>query len=57
MEAITAELQAWVKARLAAFKARVAIRFVKETPPGNANGEILKKDLTGLFEERVRMTA
>lgn len=53
MEATEAELQAWVKARLAIFKMPVAIRFVKETLPRNANGEILKKDLKGLFEHRV----
>ena len=53
MEATEAELQAWVKARLAIFKTPVAIRFVKETLPSNANGKILKKDLKVLFEVRV----
>ncbi|OYY70591.1 class I adenylate-forming enzyme family protein [Sphingomonas sp. 28-63-12] len=53
MEATEAELQAWVKARLAIFKTPVAIRFVKETLPRNANGKILKKDLKVLFEDRV----
>lgn len=47
-----AELQAWVRARLAAFKVPVAIRFVAETLPRNANGKILKRDLKGLFEDR-----
>ncbi|MEZ0242029.1 MAG: class I adenylate-forming enzyme family protein, partial [Sphingomonas sp.] len=48
-EATEAELQDWVKARLAGFKVPVAVRFVKETLPRNANGKILKKDLKGLF--------
>ncbi|HEX7694975.1 MAG TPA: class I adenylate-forming enzyme family protein [Sphingomonas sp.] len=51
--ATEAELQAWVRERLAAFKVPVAIRFVHETLPRNANGKILKKDLKGLFEDRV----
>ena len=46
------ELQAWVRERLAAFKAPVAVRFVHETLPRNANGKIMKKDLNGLFEDR-----
>ena len=53
MAASEAELQAWVRARLAAFKTPVAIRFVEETLPRNANGKILKKDLKVLFEDRV----
>ena len=53
MEASEAELQAWVKARLAIFKTPVAIRFVHDTLPRNANGKILKKDLKVLFEDRV----
>ena len=57
MEATEAELQAWVKARLAIFKTPVAIRFVKETLPRNANGKILKKDLKVLFEDRVGVAA
>jgi acyl-CoA synthetase (AMP-forming)/AMP-acid ligase II len=44
-----AELQAWVRARLAAFKVPVAIRFVEATLPRNANGKILKRDLRVLF--------
>ncbi|HEX8555477.1 MAG TPA: AMP-binding protein [Sphingomonas sp.] len=44
-----AELQAWVKERLAAFKMPVAIRFVAETLPRNGNGKIMKKDLRALF--------
>lgn len=46
-----AELQAWVRERLAGFKVPVAIRFVKDTLPRNANGKILKKDLKALFAE------
>ncbi len=44
-----AELQAWVRERLAAFKVPVRIVFCTETLPRNANGKILKKDLAGLF--------
>ncbi len=47
-----AELQAWVRVRLAAFKTPVAIRFVADTLPRNANGKILKKDLKTLFDDR-----
>jgi acyl-CoA synthetase (AMP-forming)/AMP-acid ligase II len=47
-----AELQAWVRQHLAAFKVPVAIRFVPETLPRNANGKILKRDLKTLFEDR-----
>jgi acyl-CoA synthetase (AMP-forming)/AMP-acid ligase II len=50
--ATEAELQDWVRARLAAFKVPVAIRFVAETLPRNANGKILKKDLKALFADR-----
>ena len=57
MTASEAELQAWVKARLAIFKTPVAIRFVEETLPRNANGKILKKDLKVLFEDRVGVAA
>ena len=52
-----AELQGWVRARLAAFKTPVAIRFVEETLPRNANGKILKKDLQPLFGDRVQAMA
>ena len=48
-----AELQAWVRERLAAFKVPVAIRFVADTLPRNANGKILKRELRSLFEDRV----
>jgi long-chain acyl-CoA synthetase len=48
-----AELQAWVRRHLAAFKTPVAVRFVRETLPRNANGKILKKDLQALFEDHV----
>ncbi len=51
--ATEAELQAWVRARLAAFKVPVAVRFVPETLPRNANGKILKRDLKTLFEDPV----
>ena len=56
-QATEAELQAWVKARLAVFKTPVAIRFVHDTLPRNANGKILKKDLKVLFEDRVGAAA
>ncbi|MDP3675068.1 MAG: class I adenylate-forming enzyme family protein [Novosphingobium sp.] len=46
-----AELQDWVRARLAAFKVPVRIVFMAETLPRNANGKILKKELGALFEE------
>ena len=44
-----AELQAFVRERLAGFKVPVAIRFLPEPLPRNANGKILKKDLKALF--------
>ncbi|MEH3048031.1 class I adenylate-forming enzyme family protein [Sphingomonas adhaesiva] len=51
--ATEAELQAWVRERLAAFKVPVAIRFSSEMLPRNANGKILKRDLKALFEDRI----
>ena len=57
MTATEAELQAWVRERLAIFKTPVAVRFVAETLPRNANGKILKKDLKALFEDRVGVAA
>ncbi len=45
-----AELQAWVRERLANFKVPVRIVFCEETLPRNANGKIVKRDLKGLFE-------
>ena len=45
-----AELQAFVRTRIAAFKVPVRILFLDETLPRNANGKILKKDLRALFE-------
>ena len=50
--ATEAELQDWVRARLAAFKVPVRIVFMAETLPRNANGKILKKELGALFEEK-----
>ena len=46
-----AELQDWVRTRIAAFKVPVRIVFMAETLPRNANGKILKKELRPLFEE------
>ncbi len=46
-----AELQDWIRARLAAFKVPVAVRFVDGTLPRNANGKILKKELRALFAD------
>ena len=40
----------WVRERLAAFKAPVAMRFVHETLPRNANGKILKPEVKKMFE-------
>ena len=44
-----AELQSWVRERLAAFKVPVKIIFSAETLPRNANGKIMKRDLKSLF--------
>ncbi|MGF1454990.1 MAG: class I adenylate-forming enzyme family protein [Alphaproteobacteria bacterium] len=44
-----ADLQAWVRDRLAAFKIPVSIRIQEDGLPRNANGKILKKDLKALF--------
>lgn len=52
-QASEAELQDWVRARLAAFKVPVAIRFVPEVLPRNANGKILKSELTAMFADRI----
>ena len=52
VEASEAELQEWVRHRLAAFKVPVRIEFMAETLPRNANGKILKTELRHLFEER-----
>lgn len=49
MSASEAELQAFVRERIAAFKVPVAIRFSTETLPRNANGKILKTELKALF--------
>lgn len=44
-----AELQGWVRQRLAGFKVPVRIVFCDAPLPRNANGKILKKQLVGLF--------
>lgn len=51
-QATEEELQNWVRDRLAAYKVPVAVRFVAETLPRNANGKILKKELGALFADR-----
>ena len=51
VHASEAELQDWVRQRLAAFKVPVKIKFMAETLPRNANGKILKTELRHLFEE------
>ena len=51
VSATEAELQDWVRQRLAAFKVPVKIKFMAETLPRNANGKILKTELRHLFEE------
>jgi acyl-CoA synthetase (AMP-forming)/AMP-acid ligase II len=48
--ATEAELQDWVRARLASFKVPAYVQFRTETLPRNANGKIMKKELVGLFE-------
>ena len=50
MDASEAELQAWVRQRLAGFKVPVRIVFCAETLPRNANGKIMKRDLKALFD-------
>jgi len=47
--ATEAELQEWVRARLANFKVPVKVLFSAESLPRNANGKILKRDLKSLF--------
>ena len=48
-QASEAELQDWVAQRLAKFKVPVKIAFSAETLPRNANGKILKKELSTFF--------
>ena len=48
--ATEAELQQWVRERLANFKVPVKVLFSTESLPRNANGKILKKDLKALFQ-------
>ena len=50
VEASEAELQDWVRERLAGFKVPAEIRIVHDTLPRNANGKILKRELTALFD-------
>ncbi len=50
MEASEGELQEWVAERLAKFKVPVRIAFTPDTLPRNANGKILKKELSSFFE-------
>ncbi len=50
MEASEADLQEWVAERLAKFKVPVRIAFTPDTLPRNANGKILKKELSSFFE-------
>ena len=52
-----AELQAWVRQHLAAFKVPVAVRFSEETLPRNANGKILKRELKSFFADRLEAAA
>ena len=47
--ATEAELQALVRAHLAAFKVPVRILFSAETLPRNANGKILKPEVKKMF--------
>jgi len=49
MKATEAELQAFVRERLAGFKVPVSIIIRDEPLPRNANGKILKGELKGLF--------
>lgn len=48
-----AEIQAWVRERLAGFKVPVRVHFSPEVLPRNANGKILKKELRAFFAEPV----
>jgi acyl-CoA synthetase (AMP-forming)/AMP-acid ligase II len=51
--ATEAELQDWVRARLAGFKVPVQVRFASGVLPRNANGKILKTELRALFAGEV----
>ena len=55
--ATEAELQGWVRERLAAFKVPVAVRFSADTLPRNANGKIMKRELGVLFADRAEAGA
>jgi len=50
MQATEAELQAFVRERLAAFKVPVRVIVLADMLPRNANGKILKSNLRKLFE-------
>src|SRR3546814_14193075 len=56
LSATEPELQAWVGARLAAFKVPVAVRFAADPLPRNANGKILKQDLKALCASHYHLT-
>jgi long-chain acyl-CoA synthetase len=49
MDATEADLQQWVRDRLAGFKVPTAVAFVDSPLPRNANGKILKRELKALF--------
>jgi long-chain acyl-CoA synthetase len=50
-EASEAELRAFVATKIASFKVPVAIHFLTDNLPRNANGKILKRDLKTMFVE------
>jgi long-chain acyl-CoA synthetase len=50
MQATEGELQAFVRARLAAFKVPVRVLVREDLLPRNPNGKILKSNLRKLFE-------
>lgn len=55
--ATEAELQDWLRVRIAAFKVPVVIHFIAEDLPRNASGKVLKKDLKELFISREPMAS
>jgi acyl-CoA synthetase (AMP-forming)/AMP-acid ligase II len=56
-QATEADLQAFVRARLAGFKVPVAIRFLPDPLPRNANGKILKRALKEMFADQLPTAA